>query len=253
MEAKNPELFSNELRQALREARVLIVGVGGLGSFVATEMAYLGFGHLILVDKDTVSPSNLNRQILYTPADIGKSKVLVAAKRLREINPEIKVEAIDSRLTHTNGTYIVRRADIIVDCSDNFATKKLLNRLAIYHGKPLITAGVGTWEGWVATFPFYLEELSQIPCLECLFPLDDKSSHLDLEKISGTALVSTVATVASVQVNETIKLLTEDPDNLEGKTLLIDMKTYQCTPIKIKKNPQCKVCNISTNQGKTQK
>ncbi|NPB05073.1 MAG: HesA/MoeB/ThiF family protein [Aquificae bacterium] len=237
----NLELLGKEGAEALKELRILIVGVGGLGSFAALELAYLGAGRLMLVDNDRVSPSNLNRQVLYGASDVGKSKVLVAAKKLRQINPALEVEAFDARLTKANGAYLVERADVVFDCTDNFESKRLLNLLCYKKRKPLISGAVGGWEGWVATFPFHKEDES-VPCLECLFP-GDLETLREISEISGPTLVTTVAAVANFQVTELLKLLTQKGETLEGKTLIVDTKNYQCVPVRLTKNPSCSVCS----------
>ena len=153
----------------IKEATALIVGVGGLGSFVAMELTRLGFRKLILVDPDRVSKENLTRQILYSRRDIGSSKVTVAKKVLKEINPNIEIEIVNGTFNKINANALVRKTDLVFDCSDNFETKILLNRVCFYNKRPLISAGVYVWEGWVTTFPFYREDIDQYPCLECLF------------------------------------------------------------------------------------
>jgi len=237
---QNRQLLGQEGEMILQELKILIVGLGGLGSFVATELAYLGAKNLILVDNDRVSRSNLNRQILYGYKDVGKSKVFVAAKRLKEINPYINVEAFDTRVSRTNAAFLVDKADIVIDCTDNFESKKLLNRVCYERKRGLISAGVGSWEGWVATFPFFKEE--ETPCLECLFPGDLETLKELSEESALPAPVTTVAAIATFQVQEVIKLLTQKGENLEGKTLLVDLKTYQCVPVRLNKNPNCPVC-----------
>ncbi len=239
------ELLGEEASQLLKEIRILIVGLGGLGSFVAMELAYLGAENLILVDNDRVSRSNLNRQVLYGTYDVGKSKVLVAARKLKQINPFLKIETFDSRLSKTNGSYLVEKADVVIDCTDNFESKRLLNRLCYSKKKALISGAVGGWEGWVASFPFFKEEES-IPCLECLFP-GDLETLREISETSNPTLITTVAAVANFQTTEFLKLITQKGENLEGKTLIVDMKNYQCVPVKLNKNPQCPVCGSSAS------
>ncbi len=240
---KNIEAFGSEFVKTLADLTFLIVGAGGLGSFVAAELVRLGARKLIIADNDRVAASNLNRQILYTHKDLGKSKVSVAAKRLGEIFPDVRIEAFNAKMDKNSAPYAVSRADIVLDCSDNFATKRLLNRVCHNQKKPLITAGVGTWEGWIATFPFH-EETS--PCLECLFP-DDLEALKELGSENLPSPVTTVAAVATLQVNEVVKLLLGE-EGLRGKTLLVDLKNYQCVPIKINRNPSCSVCSSETQK-----
>jgi len=223
----------------LQQLRFMIVGLGGLGSFVAQELVRLGAKNFLLVDNDRVERSNLTRQILYDLSDVGKSKAFAAAKKLQKIASDIKVEAFDTRINKVNGGYLVGRSDIVIDCSDNFETKKLLNSLCYKMEKGLISAGVGSWEGWIASFPFFKKDIKDIPCLECLFP--EKLTELEDTNIPNA--ITTVAVVASIQVQEVINLVTGKGENLEGKTLVVDLRSYQCVPIKINKNPQCSVCS----------
>jgi len=240
----NVEVLGEEAVKILKELKILIAGVGGLGSFVALELAHLGARHLIIVDNDKVSHTNLNRQVLYTVSDVGRSKVVVAAERLRKIFPDLTVEAFNTRVDRASAPYMVSRADVVIDCTDNFETKKLLNRVCYAQKRAFITGGVGTWEGWVASFPFFKREEEEVPCLECLFPGDVETMQ-EAGATGQPTLVTVVATVASVQVNEVAKLVAgrNAGENLEGKTLLIDLKNYQCTAVKITKNPKCPVCS----------
>ncbi len=235
------EILGEETWEALQSAKILIVGLGGLGTFVATELAYLGALNLTLVDYDKVHISNLNRQILYTPKDIGKSKALVALQKLKEINPDIKAQAFDTKVTPSSVSYLVKNADIVVDCSDNFETKKLLNKVCYHFRKPLISGGVSKWEGWIATFPFFKEDT---PCLECLFP-GDLETLKEFSEENNQTLVITVSAIANFQVSEILKLLSGEGENLESKTLIVDMKNYRFIPVKVNKNPKCPICSGS--------
>ena len=238
----NTLLLGEEGMEILRELRFLIVGLGGLGSFVAEGLVRLGAKKLVLVDSDRVERSNLNRQILYDLSDVGKSKVIVARNKLLKINPNARIEAFDTRLNRANGGLLVSNADIVIDCTDNFETKKLLNRLCYKAGKGFISAGVGSWEGWVASFPFFKRDEEEIPCLECLFPGDLEA----LKELGGgnvPTAITTVALISSIQLQEVINLVANKGENLEGKTLVVDLRNYQCVPIKINKNPQCEVCS----------
>jgi len=240
----NIALLGQEGFEILRDMRILIVGLGGLGSFVAQELVRLGAQNLILVDNDRVDRTNLNRQILYEPADVGKSKVLVAAKKLRKISPTVNIEAFDTRLSRANGSFLVNKADVVIDCSDNIETKKLLNRLCYAGGRGFITGGVGSWEGWVASFPFFKKEDTSLPCLECFLP-GELEALQDISDSGSAVAITTVAIIASIQVQELVNLVSGKGDSLEGKTLVVDLRGYQCVPIKVSKNPHCEVCSGS--------
>jgi adenylyltransferase/sulfurtransferase len=238
----NLDVLGESVIKALSEIKVLIVGLGGLGSFVATELVRLGVKNLILVDNDKVSLSNLNRQILYKPSDVGKSKVLTAADRLKEISPDLNVEAFHTKLDRRSAPFLVGKADFVIDCTDNLETKRLLNLASFVDKKAFISAGVGSWDGWVASFPFFKEDLKDVPCLECLFPSNgDKERRLNL---SGATIVPTVAVIGSLQVVELLKVLGDFGQNLQGSSLLVDLKTYKVITVRIPKRKDCPVCGV---------
>jgi len=237
----NTLLLGEEGMELLRQLRFMVVGLGGLGSFVAQELVRLGAKNLLLVDFDKVEPSNLNRQILYEPSDVGKSKALTAVKKLKRIAPDADIEGFDIKVSKTNAGYLVKTVDVVIDCTDNFETKKILNRASYISGKAFITGGVGKWEGWVASFPFFKKDETEIPCLECLFP-EDLEVLKEIED-GGPTVVTTVAVVASVQVQEVINLLLKRGEVGEVRTLIADLRDYQFVPIKLNKNPECPVCS----------
>lgn len=188
-----------EGQEKLLSSTVLICGVGGLGSPVALYLAAMGIGRIGLVDGDTVSLSNLNRQLLYTPADVGRLKAKVAAERLGEQNPDISIVPYAEMLTKDNAPGLFDGYDIIVDCLDNFAARFILNDVCLNQNKPFVHAGVSHLSGQVMTvIP------SKSPCLRCLLPEGDKEyKDEDIKGIIG----ATAGVVGAFQATEVYKYL----------------------------------------------
>ncbi|MGN0048265.1 MAG: HesA/MoeB/ThiF family protein [Bacteroides sp.] len=199
----------------LRRARVLVVGVGGLGSPIALYLAGAGVGTLGLVDADTVSLSNLQRQVLYTESEVGQPKVECAARRLQALNSEVKVEPHNCRLTADNAADIIRHYDVVVDACDNFGTRYLLNDTCAALQKPYVYGAISGYEGQVAVF---------IPggkSYRNLYP-DEHIPQPDNAVVGVTPAI-----VGSVQANETLKLLVGYGEPLVGKLWTIDLRTMQ--------------------------
>ncbi len=227
--------FDETELEKLRSSHVAVIGVGGLGSFSSLLLALNGVGHLTIVDPDIVEFSNLNRQILYTPADIGLFKVEAATEKLSEYVPFIKISAYPTYLNSKNIDKILHGVDIIVDGLDNLTTRYLINRYSIRHKVPYMFAGVS---GFEANLSFL--HPPETPCLECFYKGDETSAR-KLIMQRGIANF-TVGATASLQVAETIKFLTGLPPSLKNKLLLIDYKRFSFDEIYIEKNPQCHVC-----------
>ena len=211
--------WGDEGQARLRRSHVLIVGVGGLGSPVALYLAGAGVGTLGLVDADTVSLSNLQRQVLYTEGEIGEPKVACAARRLQALNSEVRIEPYPCRLTADNAADIIRHYDVVVDACDNFGTRYLLNDTCAALQKPYVYGAIGGYEGQVAVF---------IPggkCYRDLYP--DEESMLSMPRPDNSVVGVTPAIVGSVQANETLKLLVGYGEPLVGKLWTIDLRTMQ--------------------------
>ena len=206
-----------EGQEKLRRARVLVVGVGGLGSPVALYLAGAGVGTLGLVDADSVSLSNLQRQVLYTEAEIGEPKVACAARRLQALNSEVKIEPHNCRLTADNAADIVRHYDVVVDACDNFATRFLLDDTCAALHKPYVYGAIGGYEGQVSVF-HYGEQPHRY---RELYP-DEHIPQPDNAVVGVTPAI-----VGSVQANETLKLLVGYGEPLVGKLWTIDLRTLQ--------------------------
>lgn len=219
-------------QEKLRRTKVLIVGLGGLGSFVVYHLACLGFGKLILIDPDKVSLTDLNRQILYDTSSIGLSKVEIAKKRLQLFNPDIEIEAISEYFNEDNGEELINKVDLVVDALDNWKSRLLLNRLCIKYGKPLIHGATHGWYGQVMTI---------IPKLTpCLWELT--LGKIEVEK-PVPVISPVVSIVASIQALEALRLSINMKTELAGKLLIIDGKRLSIEKIDVKRLNNCPICS----------
>ena len=216
-------------------AKVLIVGMGGLGSPVAEFLARAGVGSIGIVDDDKVSLSNLHRQSLYNTSDIGKFKVQVARVKIKKINPSIKIKIYKIRLDKNNFKKIIKDYDYIVDGSDNFSTKFLLNDFCLRFKKTLITGAISKFDGHVFTFDF---KNKKIPCLRCFFQEDQISD--DLLNCEAEGVLGTVAgIVGTIQANEVLKKVLNIGQNLDGHILIMDLLNLNFRKVKLKKRKFC--------------
>jgi len=225
-----------EGQRALKRARVLLVGVGGLGSPVALYLAAAGVGTLGLVDFDTVDLSNLQRQILHGSAGIGSSKIDSARDRLLDINPNVSIEPYRTRLTSQNALGIARGYDVIVDGTDNFATRYLVNDTSVLLGIPNVYGSVYRFEGQASVFG-----ASGGPCYRCLFR-DPPPPDLVPSCAEGGVLGVVPGLVGTIQATETIKLLLGLGETLVGKLLTIDAIKMSFRTLTIQKDQTCPAC-----------
>ncbi len=224
-------ILSEGCVEKLRESTVLVVGVGGLGSAVATYLSRAGVGKLILVDEGIVEPSNLNRQILYGARDVGKPKALVAKERIEELAPWCRVEAFAERFSAEKHRELVRVADIVVDALDNWGSRRELNRVCLEEAKPLVHGGVEKWYGQVTTVIPCVT-----PCIDCFAPRKEVSGGVPvLPQIAGV--------VGLIQSLEVIKLLCGWGTPLIGKMLVVDLARSEFDVVKISRNPSCPTCS----------
>jgi adenylyltransferase/sulfurtransferase len=223
--------FSESAQRLLQQAKVLVVGAGGLGCPAAQYLAAAGIGTLGIADFDTVSISNLHRQVLYTPADAGKKKAVVACAQLQKQNPDIKVVAHDLSITSANVMDIIANYDIIVDGTDNFDTRYLLNDAAVITGKPLVYGAIYQFEGQVAVWNVVNDHGEKTSNYRDLFP------NVDASQIPNCADGGVIPTLAGIigcmQANEVIKYITKTGELLAGKVLVFDAQTLQSRIIKI--------------------
>lgn len=219
-----------ETQDRLTSAHVFVAGAGGLGSPVLFNLATAGIGEFTLCDFDTVSTSNLNRQILYRESDVGKSKVFTAADRIRDLNSSVKINCIDTPLSNETAD-LVKSAHIIIDCLDNFKGRFILNRISLDTGIPLIHAGVSEYYGQIT----FLKP-GETPCLGCFV-------HSDAENKNPGIIGATAGILGSMQALEAVKYLTDTGSNLKNTLLFVDGKTMEFTRVNITKNPSCSFCS----------
>lgn len=225
-----------EGQKKLKAARVLMIGTGGLGSPLGLYLAAAGVGHLGLVDFDVVDESNLQRQIIHTTPDVGRPKLDSAKERIRAINPHVHVETYETRLTSANALEIFADYDIIVDGTDNFPTRYLVNDACVLSGKPNVYGSIFRFEGQASVF--YAEAG---PCYRCLYP-EPPPPGLVPSCAEGGVLGILPGLVGVIQATETIKLILGKGDSLIGRLLLVDALGMQFRELKLRKNPRCPAC-----------
>lgn len=224
-----------EGQEKLLTARVLIVGLGGLGSPVAMYLAAAGVGHLTLADFDSVDLTNLQRQIAHTTNSIGENKAQSAAKTLRELNPEMQITCIEKMLDADSLFEQVKQTSVVVDCTDNFQTRFAINTACVAAKVPLVSGAAIRLEGQVTVFDARDEKS---PCYRCLY----EESADDLTCVANGVLAPLVGVIGSVQALETIKLICGFGTTLAGRLLLFDAKHTEWREIKLTKDSHCPVC-----------
>ncbi len=234
--------FSEHGQESLKNARVLCIGAGGLGSPSLLYLAAAGVGVLGVVDFDTVDETNLHRQILFGQSDIGKLKVEVAKVKLLETNPYIQVHTYPVRLDTSNVIQIFTDYDIIIDATDNFATRYLINDAAVLLGKPYVWGSVNRFDGQVAIF-----WNEHGPCYRCVHPTPPPPNAVQNCAEAGVLGVL-CATVASMQVNEAIKAIIGIGDVQIGQMIIYDALEAQYSKVEVRKNPRCAICSIDPAQ-----
>ncbi|MBT0718739.1 molybdopterin-synthase adenylyltransferase MoeB [Rosenbergiella epipactidis] len=228
--------FDIDKQQQLAAANVMIVGMGGLGCVVATYLASSGIGQLTLVDPDTVSLSNLPRQILFTETDCGKAKVEVAQHQLALRNPECRISVVQQAVDESS-EWQVRCAEqqIVIDCTDQLSSRQQINRHCFATSTPLISGAAIRMEGCVISFTWQKDE----PCYECL-------SHFFGEPIGSCVengvMAPLTGIIGSLQAMEAIRHLTQYGSTTQGRYLLYDAMNFSFTSLKVKRNPHCELC-----------
>jgi molybdopterin-synthase adenylyltransferase len=227
-------------QQKLLAAHALVIGAGGLGSPVALYLAASGVGRITICDHDKVDLTNLQRQIVHHTDSIGEPKVASARKTLARINPEIVVEALAERVEGARLEALVSAADVIVDATDNFATRHAINRACVKFRKPLVSGAAVRFDGQVAVFDL---RRADSPCYHCLFPKEG-----DLEEMRCAVMgvfAPLVGIVGSMQAAETLKVIMGVGEPLQGRLLLLDALGMQVRTVKLSKDPGCKVCGTA--------
>ena len=222
-------------QKKILSSKVLIIGAGGLGSPVAEFLSRAGVGTIGIVDDDKVNLSNLHRQSLYLTNDIGKFKVKVAKEKIKKINNYIKIKTYKIRLNNINFKKIIDDYDYIIDGSDNFKTKFLLNDFCLKFKKTLITGAISKFDGHVFTFNF---KNKRIPCLRCFFQESEISD--DLLNCESEGVIGTIAgIIGTIQANEVLKKILNIGKGLDGHILILDLLHLNFRKVKLKKRKKC--------------
>ncbi|AFJ03399.1 Sulfur carrier protein adenylyltransferase ThiF [Methylophaga frappieri] len=229
-----------EGQQRLLASRVMVIGLGGLGSPVALYLAASGVGELVLVDDDTVALSNLQRQILHQTNSVGELKTVSAAARLSDLNPEIKLQLIPERLNAARLRAQLAKTDVMVDCTDSFASRFLLNQLSQETKTPLVSAAAIRWEAHITVFD---PREATAGCYRCLY--NDEQADTEQRCAESGVLSPLLGVMGSLQAVETIKLLTASGQTLTGRMLVVDALTMQLREIRLSPDPACPVCQSS--------
>ena len=223
-------------QQKLKQARVLCIGAGGLGSPMALYLAAAGIGRIGLVDFDTVDFTNLQRQILFSDADVGRPKLDAAIDRLRGVNPHVEYVPHEARLTSENALEIFADYDIIADGTDNFPTRYLVNDACVLSGKPNVYGSIFRFDGQISVF-----DAQKGPCYRCLYP-DPPPPGLVPSCAEGGVLGVLPGIVGSLQAAEVLKIAVGIGDSLIGRLVLFDALEMSFRQVKVRKNPKCPIC-----------
>ena len=228
--------FGPEGQRRLKQSRVLVVGAGGLGSPVAMYLAAAGVGTLGIVDFDRVDVTNLQRQVIHGTSDVGRPKLDSARDRIGEINPHVTVEPHPTRLTSADARQVVREYEVVIDGTDNFPTRYLLNDACVLEGKPNVYGSILRWEGQASVF-----WAERGPGYRCLFS-EPPPPHLVPNCAEGGVLGVLPGIVGCIQANEAVKLLLGVGETLVGRLLLFDALRMRFREMRLRKDPACPVC-----------
>ncbi|HEY8573553.1 molybdopterin-synthase adenylyltransferase MoeB [Phenylobacterium sp.] len=227
-------------QQRLKTASALIVGAGGLGAPASLYLAAAGVGSIFLADPDLVDVSNLQRQVIYTEDDVGDPKVEAAANRLHALNPYVFVGGYNGAFDEASADELVSDVDIVLDGTDDFATRFCVNDACVRHGKPLVTGAIGRWTGQVGVF-------SGRPCYRCLVP----EIPPEAETCSVVGVVGALAgVIGSMMALEAIKLITGAGEPLTGRLSIYDGLAGESRTVKVGADPECPVCGNSSPDGR---
>lgn len=225
-------------QEKLIKSHALVVGAGGLGSPVALYLAASGVGKLTICDFDEVDLTNLQRQIIHTTQSVGINKAVSAQQTLYEVNPEVDVQTVQQKSTEAGMANLVKEADVVIDCSDNFATRYALNRICFANKKPLVSGAAVRFEGQITVFDFR-NEVS--PCYHCLFPgIGDNQA---LRCADNGVFSPLVGMIGTAQAAEALKCLLNIGESLQGRLLMLDALTAEWRTIKFARDPACLVCS----------
>ena len=221
-------------------AHALIVGVGGLGNPAAHFLAAAGVGTLTLCDADHVDLTNLQRQTLFSTSDIGCAKVDAGAARLAAINPDVRIERVATRVGQPELGALVDRANVVLDCTDNFTTRHAINRACVLARKPLVSGAALRFDGQIAVFD---SRMADSPCYHCLFGEGDELEETRCATMGVFAPL--VGIVGAMQAGEALKLLAGAGETLAGRLMIVDALTMQWRDVRVPRDPACPVCGGS--------
>ena len=226
-----------EGQQRLLASHALVIGAGGLGSPAAMYLASAGVGHITIVDDDEVDLTNLQRQIAHTTERVGQSKALSARTTMAQINPDIRITALAERVDEARLAQLVAAADVVLDCTDNFATRHAVNRACVAQRKPLVSGAAIRFDGQVSVFD---PRGGDQPCYSCLFPQDQQFE--DVACAAMGVFAPLVGVVGAMQAAEALKLLMHVGQSLSGRLLMLDGLYMEWTSIAVARNEHCPVC-----------
>ena len=229
--------FGLEAQQRLAHSHVLVVGAGGLGSAALMYLTSAGVGHLSIADGDIVDLTNLQRQIVHREDTVGMNKALSAQRQLRSINSTITIDAIQERLLGSALEDAVSKADVVLDCSDNFATRHEINRACVRYQKPLVSGAGVRFDGQITSFDL---RRADSPCYHCLFP-DQPDGEEERCAIMGV-FAPLVGIIGTMQAAEAIRLLSSIGEPLVGRMLMLDGKSLNWQTVRFRRDEQCAVC-----------
>ena len=223
-------------QQKLLDAKILIVGAGGLGSPASIYLAAAGVGQITIYDDDEVDLSNLQRQIAHHSSDIGTDKVISTQQTLKKINPDVKVIAVKQRLEGEVLNKEVKNAHIVLDCCDNFSTRFAINAACVKHKTPLVSGAAIRFEGQVSVFT---PGINNSPCYNCLYADNGE----EMQNCATNGVISPITgIIGSIQAMEAMKLIMEIGETLTGRLLLLDGLSMQWNEMKLRRNDQCPTC-----------
>lgn len=231
-----------EGQEILTQSHALIIGAGGLGAPVALYLAASGLGCLTICDFDVVDLTNLQRQIIHSTASVGSNKAVSAQQTLYALNPEVLVHTVQHKSSEASMAELVKTADVVIDCSDNFATRYALNRLCFQWKKPLVSGAAIGFDGQVTVFDF---RNTDSPCYHCLFPADgieEGNGEAEMRCAENGVFSPLVGMIGTTQAAEALKLLMGIGQSLQGRLLLLDSLAMEWRAIRLKRDPHCTVC-----------
>ena len=224
-------------QEKLLQSHALVIGAGGLGSAAAPYLAAAGIGHITLVDHDHVELTNLQRQIMHTEKSIGKSKVNSGKEFIQQLNSSIEIETIEAKVTSALLDDLLPSVNVVLDCTDNFATRHLINASCAQHQIPLVSGSALRFDGQISVFD---PRNPTSPCYACIFSPDE-----DFEEVSCSSMgifSPLVGIIGAIQAAQAIQVLVDFGKTLVGRMLLWDARTTQIDEFKISRNPDCSVC-----------